>query len=216
MIETVAPIKRAARQYGIPHNTLRDRVKSWVDPNTQMTEAGPLLTQEEEAKLVKHIKYMADLGYCFTITEVVFKATDYAIHLGKRTADKPLSVKWFKGFKRRWPEMRVVKQRSLAQCRARCTSDEAISSYFNNLEEVLKSNGLDDKPECIFNIDEKGIQTEHSPPYVVVSECPCHHIVPIRNHYYHRWGQCTGDTDPTILSISLFSKVCFKLQNPFN
>jgi len=167
VIETGAPIKRAARQYGIPHNTLRDRVKGRVDPNTQMTGAGPLLTQEEEAKLVKHITYMADLGYGFTITEVVSKATDYAIHLGKRTPDKPLSVKWFKGFKRRWPEMRVVKPRSLAQCRARCTSDEAISSYFNNLEVVLRSNGLDDKPECIFNIDEKGIQTEHSPPYVV-------------------------------------------------
>jgi len=52
---------------------------------------------------------MADLGYGFTITEVVSKTTDFAIHLGKRTADKPLSVKWFKGFKRRWPEIRVVK-----------------------------------------------------------------------------------------------------------
>ena len=107
---------------------------------------------------------MADLGYGFTITEVVSKAIDYAIHLGKRTADEPLSVKWFKGFKRRWPEIRVVKPRSFAQCRARHTSDEATSSYFNNLETALKSNGLDDKSEFIFNIDEKGIQTEHSPP----------------------------------------------------
>jgi len=70
---------------------------------------GALLTQEEEVKLVKHIKYLADLCHGFTITEVFSKATDYAIHLGKRTADKSLSVKWFKGFDKCWPEIRVVK-----------------------------------------------------------------------------------------------------------
>ncbi|KAH3841894.1 hypothetical protein DPMN_115376 [Dreissena polymorpha] len=49
------PIKTVARQYGVPHNTLRDRVKGRVDPETTMTGSGQLLTLEEEAKLVEHI-----------------------------------------------------------------------------------------------------------------------------------------------------------------
>ncbi|XP_052280871.1 receptor-type tyrosine-protein phosphatase T-like [Dreissena polymorpha] len=32
VMETGAPVKTAARQYGVPHNTLRDRVKGRVDP----------------------------------------------------------------------------------------------------------------------------------------------------------------------------------------
>ncbi|XP_045169024.1 uncharacterized protein LOC123531825 [Mercenaria mercenaria] len=165
--ETGIPVKTAARQYGVPHNTLRDRVKGRVDPETLMTGPGPLFTQEEEAKLVEHIKHMADLGYGFTITEVVSKASDYAVFLKKRSPDKPLSVKWFSGFRKRWPELRVTKPRALTKCRAASTSQQAVNSYFTNLETVIMNNNLLNKPECIYNIDEKGIQTEHSPPYIV-------------------------------------------------
>ena len=167
VMETGAPVKTAARQYGVPHNTLRDRVKGRVDPQTVMTGQGPLFSTEEEAKLVDHVKYMANLGYGFTITEVVAKATDYAVFLKKRTHDNPLSVKWFHGFRRRWPEIKVVKPRALSQCRAKSTTEQAVYSYFDNLETVIKNNDLLNKPECVYNIDEKGIQTEHSPPYVV-------------------------------------------------
>jgi len=141
--ETGIPIKTAARQYGVPHNTLRDRVKGRVNPETTMTGSGPLFTLEEEAKLVAHIKLMADLGYGFTITEVVSKASDYAVFLKKRTRDKPLTVKWFKGLRNRWPELRVIKPRGLAKCRAEATNEQAVESYFTNLENVLKSNVLE-------------------------------------------------------------------------
>ncbi|KAH3876991.1 hypothetical protein DPMN_000845 [Dreissena polymorpha] len=87
--ETGIPIKTAARQYGVPHNTLRDRVKGRVDPETTMKGSGPLFTLEEEAKLVAHIKLMAYLGNGFTITEVVSKASDCAVFLKKQTRDKP-------------------------------------------------------------------------------------------------------------------------------
>jgi hypothetical protein len=165
--DTGIPIKTAARQYGVPHSTLRDRVKGRIDPETIKPGPDPLFSQEQEAKLVAHIKTMADLGYGFTITEVVDKATNYAVYLGKRSHDKPLSVKWFKGFRQRWPELRVIKPRALSNYRASSTSQAAVSDYFTNLEAVLKTNNLLDKPECIYNVDEKGIQTEHAPPYIV-------------------------------------------------
>lgn len=126
-----------------------------------------IFSQEQEAKLVQHIKGMADLGYGYTIAEVVNKASDYALYLKKRTSDKPLSIKWFKGFKRRWPELSVIKPRSLTTCRASSTTKDVVEQYFSNLEVVLSSNNLLNRPELIYNIDEKGIQTEHSPPYVV-------------------------------------------------
>lgn len=161
------PVKRAARQYGVPPTTLRDCVQGRVDPETTMTGPGPLFTQEEEVKLVKHITSMAELGYGFTVSEVVAKASDYTVYLNKRPNDKPLSVKWFKGFKNRWPELKVLKPRSLAKCKAASTTHQAVDDYFTNLYTVLSTNNLLDKPECVYNIDEKGIQTEHTPPYIV-------------------------------------------------
>lgn len=110
--ETGAAIKTAARQYGVPASTLRDRVKGRIDPETLKPGPAPLFSQEEEAKFVQHIKNMAELGYGFTISEVVDKATNYAVYLGKRSKDKPLSIKWYKGFRDRWPELRVCKTQS--------------------------------------------------------------------------------------------------------
>ncbi|KAH3818322.1 hypothetical protein DPMN_119926 [Dreissena polymorpha] len=44
-----------------------------------MTGQGPLFSTEEEAKLVSHVKCMANLGYGFAISEVVAKATDCSV-----------------------------------------------------------------------------------------------------------------------------------------
>ncbi|XP_060604794.1 uncharacterized protein LOC132757505 [Ruditapes philippinarum] len=165
--ETGMPIKSAARQYGVPHSTLRDRVKGRIDPETLKPGPAPLLSQEEELNFVDHIKAMASLGYGYTITEVIAMASNYAVCLGKRTPDKPLSTKWFNGFKDRWPDLRVVRPRALSNYRAESTSQAVVDEYFMNLKAVIEDNDLIDKPECIYNIDEKGIQTEHTPPYIV-------------------------------------------------
>ncbi|KAH3869278.1 uncharacterized protein LOC127867971 [Dreissena polymorpha] len=108
VIETGTPVKTAAKQYGVDHYLLRDKVQRMVDRPTVMTGQGPLFSTEEEAQLVSHVKYMANLGNGLTISEVVAKATDYAVFLKKRTHDNPLSVEWFHRFRRRWPEIKDV------------------------------------------------------------------------------------------------------------
>ncbi|KAH3880622.1 hypothetical protein DPMN_004541 [Dreissena polymorpha] len=42
-----------------------------------------------------------------------------------------------------------------------------LTTYFKELENVLHKHSLMDKPQHIYNVDEKGLQTEHSPPFVV-------------------------------------------------
>ena len=52
-------IRRAAKSYGVPFQTLRDRVSGEVDPECCSMGKQPLLSLEEEAKLVNHLKEMA-------------------------------------------------------------------------------------------------------------------------------------------------------------
>jgi lipocalin len=42
-----------------------------------------------------------------------------------------------------------------------------VNSYFDELEKVITKYNLKDKPHLIFNVDEKGIQQNHSHPSVV-------------------------------------------------
>ncbi|XP_060572583.1 uncharacterized protein LOC132730626 [Ruditapes philippinarum] len=161
------PIKTAARQYGVPQTTLRDRVLGRIDPDTVSSGPQALFSQEQEALFVQHLKAMAELGYGYSRTEVTSQASNFALFLGLRDKNHPLSDRWFRGFMDRWPEMKVLKPRALSNYRAQASSKEAISSFFDNLQSVLKDNNLMDSPELIYNVDEKGVQTEHSPPYIV-------------------------------------------------
>ena len=94
-------------------------------------------------------------------------ATDFAISLGKRDRDHLLSLQWYSSFMGRWPDLKVLKPRGLQIQRAMATSVESITRYFTELESILKKYDLLDKPERIFNVDEKGISTSHKPPNVV-------------------------------------------------
>jgi hypothetical protein len=54
--------------------------------------------------------------------------------------------------------------------RAKAASQETLNKYFKELSSLLTEHNLRNKPSRIFNVDETGIATEHSPPKVVCSK----------------------------------------------
>ena len=112
---------------------------------------------------------MANYGYCYTRHELADIASDYAFQLGKRSKEYPITLKWVVGLLGRWPELRVLKLRSLEQIRAKMTSEIVVSNYFEELREIIVKYGLSDKPRMNFNVDEKGISQDHTPPHVISS-----------------------------------------------
>ena len=161
-------IRRAAKSYGVPFQTLRDRVSGEVDPGCCSMRKQPLLSFEEEVKLVNHLKEMAAIDYGYTRQEVADIATDFAIQLNKKQKqDAGLSMNWFYGFLGRWSELKVVKPRSLEVARAKAANVENVSKYFQELEKTLDKYQLKDKPHLLYNVDEKGLTINHRPPNVV-------------------------------------------------
>ena len=49
----------------------------------------------------------------------------------------------------------------------RVSFPEIIRKYYAELSVILEKYYLTDKPECIYNVDEKGINSEHKPPNIV-------------------------------------------------
>ena len=120
------PVLTAAKKYGVPETTLRDRVSGRVDIDCCNMGKSPILSLDEENKLVKHLLEVAKIGYGYNRKE-----SDYTVTLGKRTVEKPLTLNWFHGFMKRWPVLRVVKPKSLEVSRAKSTSDGTVQNYFN-------------------------------------------------------------------------------------
>ena len=69
----------------------------------------------------------------------------------------------------RHPEIKTKKPKSLSMLRAKATTKESIDAYYEELSKIMKDNGLTNKPERIFNIDETGLSPEHNPCRVVAA-----------------------------------------------
>lgn len=166
-MEEGIPVERAAKRYNVPITTLKDRVRGKVDIDT--TRSGPrtVFTQTQEAYLARHLIVMGEVGFGYSRQETLNLASDYAFHLGTRDRAHPLGYDWFYGFMSRWPDLKVVKPRSLEAARAKSATQNVIHNYFRELEAILDKYNLRDKPQCIYNIDEKGLNVEHKPPKIV-------------------------------------------------
>ena len=53
--------------------------------------------------------------------------------------------------------------------RAKATTKEALSSYFDELEKIIDKYNLKDKPANIYNVDETNFNAQHKPPKVATS-----------------------------------------------
>ena len=109
---------------------MRQRAKGRVDPETTGSGPAPVLSQEEEAGFVEHLNYMASVEYGYTRSEIVSMASEFAVSLQMRDIDHPFSLKRFRSFMKRWPELGVTKPRSLSVARAKATIQDVVSKYF--------------------------------------------------------------------------------------
>ena len=162
-------VYKAARMYGIPETTLRDR-KLGNQPVSDVPSYGhpPLFTQAEEKQLAEHIVYMARIGYGYTRAKFLRLATDWAVCLGRKQAtDQAFSPSWFSGFRRRNPNVTLAKPQKLSILRAKATSETTLSRYFEELSAVFTKYDFAEHPEYIWNIDETGLMMEHNPRRVM-------------------------------------------------
>lgn len=78
------PVLKTSRIFGVPRQTLRDRVKNIVSIDCVTTGWTPVFTLKEEGYIVSHIKSIANFGYGYTRQEVIDIGSRFAENLGKR------------------------------------------------------------------------------------------------------------------------------------
>ena len=111
------------------------------------------------------------MEYGYTKSQIQYMASDYGLSIGKTVkCNNSMSNSWFYDFLTRWPELKQALPQKLSISRAKAASEEQINSYFNDLGAILTKHKLSDRPECIYNIEETGVSTEHSPRKIVCSK----------------------------------------------
>ena len=152
----------ATRMYGDPESTLRFRLASRsgaVNPGHPK-----YFSESEERQLADYCVRMASLWYGYARWQMISIAENMATLTGrsvKRTKH------WFYGFVKRYPDLKMINPKKREKCRADSVLSEVVLTNYQNLETVLDSARLLNKPVGIWNVDETGLTLDHTPPKVL-------------------------------------------------
>lgn len=152
-------VNAAAKQYGVPLTTLRDRVDGRI--GMEATRPGPplLMGKDDEAEIVHFLHTMARYGYRYTRQELADIATDQAVSKGKKSPQSnALTTKWVDNFISRWPGVKDV------GCKFRNKSDaeRTVRTYFDEIKKIIDKFNLMEKNNRIFNVMEINLSTDHN------------------------------------------------------
>ncbi len=157
-------VNEAARMYGLPSSTLKDRLGGRVVHGTNPGRR-PFLTQEEEKCLTDHLVHIAQLGYGKTRRQVLNIVEIVAREKGIMPQDhKRLSSGWFRRFMERNPTLSLRRGDATAHVRMDCTNSAALKKYFDLLEKCVAKVR---SPAQIYNMDESGIPLDPRPPNII-------------------------------------------------
>ncbi|KAI8482337.1 hypothetical protein Bbelb_399280 [Branchiostoma belcheri] len=160
---------KASKLFSVPRRTLTDQLRG-LHPLT--TGGQTVLMNDEESCLEKYIGKMAEWGHPISVP--ILKALAGEIHQRKckTTGKNPrfriceasgklvAGRKWWRGFKKRHPQIAHRAQDSLSRERAKMSSQETVDDFFKLYTKIVAENRLQNKPNLIHNCDETGISME--------------------------------------------------------
>lgn len=150
--------REASGRYGIPRRTLRNHIKS--EKISRKLGRGSILTAPQENDLVKRILRLADIGYPVTpkiMRHQVYKYVKNNEIKNNFSSETKLAGRgWFRLFLKRHPELSKRKAQNMNPARAQKLNKFIVNDYFKKLGDTLDELGFKDKPERIYNLDEKG------------------------------------------------------------
>lgn len=166
-------IYKASIVYNVPRKTLERRYKTNNDKKGPM---GPtsMLGDRNEKKLADHIKTMQAKGFPLTIYDVRVIAFQFAEQLNINhkfnKSDEKAGYDWLQMFLRRNPDIVLRKSEGVSIARRQGMNRVEVNAYFDLLEKNLLDNDLMSKPNCIFNMDESGLQLNNRPGHVLAEK----------------------------------------------
>ena len=165
-------MRAAAHKYGVPPSTLHDHLKS---KSMKAGAGGPtVLTAAEEREVALTCLALADMGFGLTRELVGVVLSDY---LQDHSIPNPFTggvpgKDWWRHFLKCWPSLAERKPQHLSKSRAEAGDTGIIRMWFDKVEEVLSSAGLDPSDPAtaarLWNCDEITFYTSVSATKLVV------------------------------------------------
>ena len=126
-------VRWIAEEYGIPKSTLQDRVSGKVLPGSKSGKKR-YLDDDEEEELVQFLINCARIGFPRSRSDVIHLVQNVCTQRG---IDVSVSHGWWEGFCSRHQNITLREAANLSHKRMQGASCEAMTAYFEALEETL-------------------------------------------------------------------------------
>jgi hypothetical protein len=146
------PVRKVARDYGVPESSLRNRWKLGKQPHSVAHKSQLLLTPEHEAVLVRWILQQDEEGHPPRQKLIIDKAKKILEIAG--VEDPVVSPRWIGKFLKRHPQLQAKHIRSIDRQRRAASNKDIIKHYFNEFNTAKETKKV--KDSNIWNMDEKG------------------------------------------------------------
>ena len=149
-------VREASKRFGIPRRMLPNHISSGSTEKRLGRKS--LLGGEEEQMLVDRIIRFANLGLPLTAKMIRCYVFDY-FEVNNRQHPFTCNLageKWFRLFLKRHPQLRHRKAQAMNPARAQKLNRFIVIDHFTKLEHILTDHDLFNRPDRIFNLDEKG------------------------------------------------------------
>ena len=120
------------------------------------------MPKDLENKFADLLKKMEQMGMGPSVAEFINIVHDYlvAYEIVTKFTDNRPGHDWARNFLKHY-NFTLKKGGRMQLARKSVTSDPfVIYGYYEKLEEVVKQLGIEDRPECIYNLDETGFPTD--------------------------------------------------------
>ncbi len=141
-------LRRASREWGIPRQTLADRIQG-AQSNTKAQESKQKLTPDQEEKLTDWILRQEALGYAPSHSAIRLVVTKI---LASQGDIEPFGKKWMEGLYCRNPRFKTKRGVRISYKRANGTTVEHINIFFDQYKDCIHIS-----PDNTYNTDETGI-----------------------------------------------------------
>ena len=161
---TAFSINQAARDYGVPPSTLKDRLSGRVIHGTKPGPR-PYLSSQEENELETYLINASKVGYGKTRRQVIGNvATERGTKRKARVSDG-----WWRRYLQRHPKLSLRSGDATAHVRMDAINQENLKHYFSLLKKCIDENDLETitQNEYTYNMDESGVPLDPKPPNVV-------------------------------------------------
>ena len=148
-------VRKASTHFGIPRRTLRNHIGSKSAQKRLGRKS--VLSAESEKELVDRIIRFADIGFPLTAKTIRSYVFEYVEAMGiQHPFVGAAGRKWFRLFMKRWPQLSFRKAQPMNPARAQKLNKFIVNDFYKKLEDALNELNILDRPDRIFNIDEKG------------------------------------------------------------